>query len=218
MFEKFTDRARKAMSFARKSAQRLKSEFIGTEHILLGILEEGGGTACAFLLSRGVDAEKVMAEVAKLITPTEPLSIQGQLPYSPRSKRVLELADETAAQLHQEIIGTEHLLVALVKESEGIAAAVLKALGVGPDQITKLKNAMQVPATPHDHVNHPPHYGGPDNPYEAIKVIEAWGLGFCLGNTIKYIARAGKKDDLLQDLKKAAWYLNRQIEFMEKNK
>lgn len=60
-------------------------------------------------------------------------------------------------------------------------------------------------------VNHPAHYGGADNPYEAIKVIEAWGLGFCLGNTVKYISRAGKKDDVLQDLKKARWYLDREI-------
>lgn len=63
-------------------------------------------------------------------------------------------------------------------------------------------------------VNHPEHYGGKDNPYEAIKVIEAWGLGFCLGNTVKYISRAGKKnsDTLIQDLKKALWYLSREIE------
>jgi len=62
-----------------------------------------------------------------------------------------------------------------------------------------------------DSVNHPPHYGGADNPYEAIKVIAAWGLGFCLGNTVKYIARAGKKGDRLEDLKKARWYLDREI-------
>jgi len=63
-------------------------------------------------------------------------------------------------------------------------------------------------------VNHPLHYGGEDNPYEAIKVIDAWGLGFCLGNTVKYISRAGKKgtDKELQDLKKALWYLERKIE------
>lgn len=65
-------------------------------------------------------------------------------------------------------------------------------------------------------VNHPAHYGGADNPYEAIKVIEAWNLGFCLGNTVKYIARAGKKDATVQDLKKAAWYLAREISNMEK--
>jgi hypothetical protein len=60
-------------------------------------------------------------------------------------------------------------------------------------------------------VNHPAHYGGADNPYEAIKVIEAWGLGFCLGNAVKYIARAGKKDATVQDLKKARWYIDRAI-------
>ena len=65
-------------------------------------------------------------------------------------------------------------------------------------------------------VNHPEHYGGKDNQYEAIKVIEAWGLGFCLGNVIKYISRAGKKDDILQDLKKAKWYLDREIKKLEK--
>jgi hypothetical protein len=67
-------------------------------------------------------------------------------------------------------------------------------------------------------VNHPEHYGGADNPYEAIKVIEAWRLGFCLGNTVKYISRAGKKQDALEDLKKAAWYLQREIERLEKPK
>lgn len=61
-------------------------------------------------------------------------------------------------------------------------------------------------------VDHPPHYGGDNNPYEAIKVIEAWGLGFCLGNAIKYISRAGKKGNRIEDLKKAAWYINREIE------
>lgn len=77
-----------------------------------------------------------------------------------------------------------------------------------------------------DNVNNPSHYGGKDNPYEAIKVIEAWNLGFCLGNTVKYISRAGKKyvgegqvkdDNKLEDLKKAAWYLQRQIEKLEKD-
>jgi hypothetical protein len=61
-------------------------------------------------------------------------------------------------------------------------------------------------------IHHPAHYGGGDNPYEAIKVIEAWELGFHLGNTVKYIARAGRKGDRLEDLKKAAWYLQREIE------
>lgn len=74
-----------------------------------------------------------------------------------------------------------------------------------------------IPVTESDSVNHPQHYGG-DTAYEAIKVIEAWGLDFCLGNTVKYISRAGKKDasKTLEDLKKAQWYLNRRIEQLEK--
>jgi hypothetical protein len=64
-------------------------------------------------------------------------------------------------------------------------------------------------------VDHPAHYGGAENPYEAIKVIDAWGLGFCLGNAVKYIARAGKKDTALQDLKKARWYLDHEIKNRE---
>lgn len=66
-----------------------------------------------------------------------------------------------------------------------------------------------------EQVNHPDHYGGEDNPYEAIKVIDAWGLGFCLGNTVKYISRAGKKNDMLEDLKKARWYLDHEIGVIE---
>lgn len=65
-------------------------------------------------------------------------------------------------------------------------------------------------------IHHPAHYGGAENPYEAIKVIEAWGLGFCLGNVVKYIARAGRKGALIEDLKKARWYLDREIARIEK--
>jgi len=71
------------------------------------------------------------------------------------------------------------------------------------------------PGRPPERVDHPPHYGGGDNPYEAIKVIEAWGLGFCLGNTIKYISRAGEKGDAHTDLKKALWYLQRAVTRLE---
>ena len=69
-----------------------------------------------------------------------------------------------------------------------------------------------------DSVDHPEHYGGADDPYEAIKVVEAWSLNFCLGNVIKYISRAGKKGDALEDLKKARWYLNREITNLERAK
>jgi hypothetical protein len=77
------------------------------------------------------------------------------------------------------------------------------------------QRSTQRPSGDGEAVDHPAHYGGGDNPYEAIRVIEAWGLGFCLGNTVKYIARAGKKGGALEDLKKARWYLDREIARME---
>lgn len=77
------------------------------------------------------------------------------------------------------------------------------------------ESAKQEAASTSDFVNHPKHYGGEDNPYEAIKVIEAWGLGFCLGNVVKYISRCGKKGNRIEDLKKSRWYLDREIKRLE---
>lgn len=82
--------------------------------------------------------------------------------------------------------------------------------------MTSQRQQVSRETTKPERVNHPAHYGGVDNPYEAIKVIEAWQLGFNLGNTVKYISRAGKKDALLQDLQKARWYLDREIQNLEK--
>lgn len=92
---------------------------------------------------------------------------------------------------------------------------------LGKPHLSDCALAPRLPSAPPEqsdsteYVDHPQHYGGKDNPYEAIKVIEAWNLGFCLGNTVKYISRAGKKGDVLEDLKKARWYLDRQIANME---
>ncbi len=136
MFEKFTERARKVMSLARQEAQRLNSEFIGTEHILLGIIQEGGGVAAKVLKNLNVDLKRIRTEIEKLITPsTSPTVTLGQLPFSPRAKRVIELAGEAASQLGHDVIGTEHLLLGLLKENEGIAAQVLTNLGLKLDEV-----------------------------------------------------------------------------------
>src|SRR3990172_7987384 len=130
MFEKFTERARKVMNIARAEAQRLNSEFIGTEHILLGIVQEGGGVAAKVLKNLNVDFRRVRQEIERLIQPNPtPTVTLGHLPFSPRAKRVLELAQESATQLGHDVIGTEHLLLGLLKENEGIAAMVLQNLG-----------------------------------------------------------------------------------------
>lgn len=136
MFEKFTERARKVMNYSRQEAQRLNSEFIGTEHMLLGIIDEGGGVAAKVLKNLNIDLKRVRQEIEKLITPsTSPTVTLGQLPFSPRAKRVIELAGEAASMLGHDIIGTEHLLLGLLKENEGIAAQVLINLGLKLDEV-----------------------------------------------------------------------------------
>lgn len=136
MFEKFTERARKVMSLGRQEAQRLNSEFIGTEHMLLGIVQEGGGLAARVLKGMNVSLDRLKEQVEKLLPPsTSPVRTLGQLPFSPRAKHVIELAGDTASQLGHDVIGTEHLLLGLLKEQEGIAAQVLIGLGLKTDEV-----------------------------------------------------------------------------------
>ena len=130
MFDKFTDRARKVMSLARQEAQRFNHEYIGTEHILLGLVQEGSGIAARVLKNLDVDLRKIRTEVEKLIPHGPPTVQMGQLPFTPRAKRVLELAQEEANNLGHDYIGTEHLLLGLLRENEGVAAQVLMNLGL----------------------------------------------------------------------------------------
>ena len=135
MFEKFTDRAKKVISIARQEAQRLNSEFIGTEHILLGIMQEGGGVAAKVIRALSIDSKKIRQEIEKLIVPAPSPVVLGQLPFSPRAKRVIELANDIASQYGHDVVGTEHLLLGLLKEEEGIAAQVLANQGFKLDQV-----------------------------------------------------------------------------------
>lgn len=136
MFEKFTERARKVMQIARQEAQRLNAEYIGTEHILLGIIQEGGGVAAKVLRNLNIDMKRIRQEVEKMISSQGQNVLQiGQLPFSPRAKRVIELAGEAAAKLGHDVIGTEHLLIGLIREQEGIAAQVLTNLGLKVEDV-----------------------------------------------------------------------------------
>lgn len=142
MFEKFTERARKVMTLARQEAQRLNSEFIGTEHVLLGIIREGEGVANKMLKKLDTPPAAVVAEIERIlkehsIVPAQPIMTLGQLPFSPRCKRVLELAGETSYQTGHDVVGTEHLLIGLRKESEGIAAQVLSNLKITTDMLLR---------------------------------------------------------------------------------
>jgi len=128
MFDRFTDRARKVMSLARQEAERLNHDYIGTEHILLGLVKEGSGVAANVLENLDVDLEKVRMEVEKLVKPSPDVVTMGQLPFTPRAKKVLEYAIDEARALDHNYVGTEHLLLGLLREQEGLAAQVLMNL------------------------------------------------------------------------------------------
>ncbi len=135
MFDKFTDRARKVMSLGRQEAQRFNHEYIGTEHILLGLVQEGTGIAAKVLKNLDVDPNEIRSEVEKMIPQGPPSITAQQLPFTPRAKRVLELAKEEAGNLGHDYIGTEHLLLGLLRESEGVAAQVLESMGLKLDEV-----------------------------------------------------------------------------------
>lgn len=130
----FTDRTRKVLQMAREEAARLQHEYVGTEHILLGLVREGGGVACAVLANLNVELEAVVAKVDEIVkkgweTPRAP-----DLPYTSRAKKVLEFAMSEARELNHSYVGTEHLLLGLLREAKGIAAQVLTDAGVSLEQ------------------------------------------------------------------------------------
>ena len=129
MFDRFTDRAKKVMNLARQEAQRFNHEYIGTEHILLGLVQEGSGVAANVLKNMGIDLHKIRLEVEKIVKTGPAMVTMGQLPFTPRAKKVLELSMEEAGNLGHNYIGTEHLLLGLLREHEGVAAQVLLNLG-----------------------------------------------------------------------------------------
>ncbi len=130
MFERFTDRARKVMALANQEAQRFNHEFIGTEHILLGLVKEGTGVGAQVLKNLDVDIKKLRLEVEKLVKSGPDTVTMGKLPQTPKAKKVFEYAIEEARSLNHNYVGTEHLLLGLLRESEGIAAQVLMNLGL----------------------------------------------------------------------------------------
>jgi ATP-dependent Clp protease ATP-binding subunit ClpC len=130
MFERFTDRARKVMALANQEAQRFNHDVIGTEHILLGLVKEGSGVGATVLKNFDVDIKKLRLEVEKHVRSGPDMVTMGKLPQSPRAKKVIEYAIEEARSLNHNYVGTEHILLGLLRETEGIAAQVLMGLGL----------------------------------------------------------------------------------------
>src|SRR3954468_4497623 len=132
MYERFTDRARKVMQLANQEAQRFNHEYIGTEHILLGLVKEGSGVAANVLKNLDIDLRKIRLEVEKIVQhgPGGEQVVMGRLPHTPPAKKVIEYSIEDARNLNHNYGGTEHLLLGLLREQEGVAAQVLMNLGL----------------------------------------------------------------------------------------
>ncbi len=134
-FEKFSERARRVLSLAQEEAQRFNHNYIGTEHILLGLVRETDGVAARVLTNLGVELSKVRSAVEFIIGRGERRPAPGEIGLTPRAKKVIELAVDEARRLNHHYIGTEHLLIGLMREGEGVAAGVLESLGVSLEKV-----------------------------------------------------------------------------------
>ena len=135
MYERFTDRARKVMQLANQEAQHFNHEYIGTEHILLGLVKEGSGVAANVLKNLDGDLRKIRIEVEKLVQTGPEMVTMGKLPHTPRAKKVIEYSMEEARNLGHNYVGTEHILLGLLREQEGVAAQVLLNLELRLDEV-----------------------------------------------------------------------------------
>ena len=130
----FTDRVRKVLAMAREEAIRLQHDYVGTEHILLGLIREGEGVAAAVLMNLNVDLEQIHERIEESVKKGKATIALGELPYTSRAKKVLEYAMAEARELNHSYVGTEHLLLGLLREEKGIAAQVLNSLGLSLDE------------------------------------------------------------------------------------
>jgi len=185
MFNRFTERARKVIVYAKEEARRFNHDYIGTEHLLLGLVREGEGVAAAVLQKLGLDLETIRIEVEKLVQPGPQTQVLGDIPFTPRSKKALELSAEEARALGHNYIGTEHLLLGLVKEGEGMAYRVLLNLGL---DLGKLRNeVMELLGSGI------PGYDGTEEPVKTDKTpaVDAYG------RNLNKLAKEGKLDPVI---------------------
>lgn len=164
-FEKFTERARKVLTLAQQEAQRLNHHYIGTEHILLGLVREGDGVAGRVLANMGVELHKVRSEVQFIIGRGD-RAVTGEIGLTPRAKTVIELAVDEARRLNHHYVGTEHLLLGLVREGQGIAAGVLENMGASLEKVRH--NVIEV-------LNQS-NYGGPPRRSNQTPVLDTLGV------------------------------------------
>jgi ATP-dependent Clp protease ATP-binding subunit ClpC len=134
MFERFTDRARRVVVLAQEEARALNHDYIGTEHLLLGLIHEGEGVAASALGALGISLDAVRQKVEEF-TPGGAEAPSGHIPFTPRAKKVLELSLRESLQLGHDYIGTEHILLGLIREADGVAAQALVSLGADLNRV-----------------------------------------------------------------------------------
>ncbi len=178
MFERFTDRARRVVVLAQEEARLLNHNYIGTEHILLGLLNEGEGIAAQALESLDIDLASVREEVVKIIGQGQQ-SPSGHIPFTPRAKKVLELSLREALQLGHNYIGTEHILLGLIREGEGVAAQVLQQLGAELQKVRQtVIQLLSGPAGSEQQSSEPSGSGGRESAAGGSTVLDQFGRNY----------------------------------------
>jgi ATP-dependent Clp protease ATP-binding subunit ClpC len=171
VFERFTERARQVVVLAQDEARALKHNYIGTEHLLLGLLREEEGLAARVLESFDITVEEVREQVKRLVGQGEQEIVTGQIPFTPRAKKVLELALREALSLGHNFIGTEHVLLGVVRENQGVAARILLDFDADAEKIrTEIIRMLPGPAGPG------PTHGAPVQPQAGRSGWTSYGL------------------------------------------
>ena len=189
MSNRFTERAQRVILIAQEEAKRLNHDYVGTEHILLGLIALGEGVAAQVLSNLGVDLRRVRSEIEKIVGTGDNVMLLGEIPFTPRAKKVLEYAVEEAQHMGHSYVGTEHLLLGLIREEEGVAARVLENLGLRLDvvreEVLNLLGEGQPP-----HIGAQPQGGGPRTKSKTPTLDE-------FGRDLTVLAKENKLDPVI---------------------
>jgi ATP-dependent Clp protease ATP-binding subunit ClpC len=189
MMNNLSPRAQRVLALASKEAERFNHNYVGTEHLLLGLIKLGQGVAVNALQKIGLDLETVRMEVEKHVGPHPETKMIGNVPYTPRVKKVLALANKEAQALHHSYVGTEHLLLGLLREGEGVAARVLKILEVDP---VRTRNEILKELDP----NYRPPESEAESPQEGDKDVKTPAL-HAFGRDLTELAKKGELDPVI---------------------
>ncbi len=192
MFDRFTERARKVIILAKEEAKRFNHDYIGTEHILLGLIKEGESVAAAVLQNLGLSLDTIRLEVEKLVQFGPSTIVSGDIPFTPKAKKVIELAMDEARRLGHNYIGTEHLLLGLIKEGEGVASHVLMNVGLDLNKVRAEVIKLLGSTTPGG--------GGPSGPVPTAGAAKSKTKTPALdafGRDLSQLAREGKLDPVV---------------------